>query len=527
MQRVPPDLLTKVQPKTGDNPAQGGDFTVMFRVPTDAQYQGGAVAPEPPKAGADEFTAMFRAPALSPEAADEEPAVVVRPAQPPPKNAGEFTSMFRTPAAGTDPVPNGTPEPQPTSAPAPESAGEFTAMFRAPAVAAPSKPAASEVVRPPQAADKSADEFTAMFGTPAVSADVQSGAPPAVSKPVASEVVRPPRAAEKSPDEVTAMVRPPAAPAPPKPVEAALPLQPATEAGEFTAMFRTPEEAPSAPSAKQTPESLSGDDSQAKTPAPPQSINSLQTQVGQASACHDLFPAASKDGGSEFTSMFRTPPPPSTTQAVRTRDQPSETKPILDSEATRLFSSVPQAPPSSAPPAQAPGEFTRLFQAPGAPSVPASPVHPPPPAQASDFDRFFNAPYSSDPEAEKRLRGEGPPVPQGPSMLGPGDFTRVFGQKESVGGPAAPPSATGAFATPGPLGGLPAEEPVSSGPSEYTKLFQTPAAPAPVSAPEPPPAPAPAAVQAPSQISRIILYVALGLLACAGIATVLYFALRH
>src|SRR5262249_12021622 len=156
---------------TSDKPAQSGDFTVMFRVPNAAQYQGGPVTPEPPQADAGEFTAMFRTPPLSPEAADKE-AVVVRPAQPPPENASEFTSMFRTPAAGADPVLSGTPEPQPISAAAPESAGEFTAMFRTPAAAAdaqagaaapPSKPVVSEVVRPPETAQQSADEFTAMF----------------------------------------------------------------------------------------------------------------------------------------------------------------------------------------------------------------------------------------------------------------------------------------------------------------------------------------------------------------------------
>jgi hypothetical protein len=116
-------------------------------------------------------------------------------------------------------------------------------------------------------------------------------------------------------------------------------------------------------------------------------------------------------------------------------------------------------------------------------------------------------------------------------MLGPGDFTRVFGQKDFAGGPAASPSATGAFATPDALGGMPSEEPMAAGPSEYTKLFQTPAATAPVSAPAPAaapaPQPAPAEVKAPSKISPILLYVVLGLLALGAIAAVLFFALRH
>ena len=112
-------------------------------------------------------------------------------------------------------------------------------------------------------------------------------------------------------------------------------------------------------------------------------------------------------------------------------------------------------------------------------------------------------------------------------MLGPGDFTRVFGQKDLSAAPPAPAGATGAFASPAPFEEIQAE-PATSGPSEYTKLFKTPAgvpsAPAPAA---PSPEPAPAAVATPSKISPVFLYVLLGLLACAAIGTVLFFALRH
>jgi hypothetical protein len=440
-QRVPPDLLTKAPPKVSDKPAASGDFTVMFRVPNAAQYQGPPAGSEPPQTpteeSASEFTAMFRAPGPKPVVND---ATVAQPAQPASESAGEFTSMFRAPVAPAETVRAEPPEPQ-----------------------------------------QSGDEFTAMFRTPPAPADTQVNKAPAPSKP-AEVVIRPPGPAAES--------------------IAATPEPQPSAAGEFTAVFRTPAPAQTPPKA---PESK------------------------PAAAA---FAQGAQEGGSEFTAMFRTPPPPTVTQTVRTTqpaDIVSGPAPVADSEATRVFSSIPEAPPSSVPPAQAPGEFTRLFQAPGPSAGPARPVQPASPAPSSDFDRFFNAPYSSDPEAEKRLRGGGAPIPEGPSMLGPGDFTRVFGQKDFAGGPAAPPSATGAFATPGALGGMPSEEPMSAGPSEYTKLFQTPAAAAPASAPAPAPVPqpAPAAVQAPSKIPPILLYVVLGLLACGAIGAVLYFALRH
>jgi hypothetical protein len=378
----------------------------------------------------------------------------------PPAAPSDSTVMFA--------VPNSAEHRAAPAMPEPALEDEFTAMFQAPEPQ-PEPHAASQ----PQ---KEESEFTAMFRA---------------ASPVKREAsledtqeLRTPNIAELGPP----------------------PTQPVGETpGEFTAMFRTPP----APAPEQPP-------------APPPD--------SEATRIFPSTPAPSAAG--EFTAMFRTPPPVIPERPAASAPEPSAAPPpsqATGGEFTAMFRTPPSSAPEqprpapSTPGASDPGEFTRLFQSPGAPPQARSPIPAPQPS-GSEFDRFFNAPYSSDPEAEKRLSG--PAIPDAPSTRNPGEFTRLFSDKDLIAGSAGPSSATGAFAVPS---GPPPEEPVVSGPSEYTKLFQTPAAVK--SEPAPAPAPAaelePAAVQAPSKFPNLLMWILLGLLACAAIAVVVFFVIRH
>jgi hypothetical protein len=383
---------------------------------------------------------------------------------PKPKPAGDFTVMFRVPNAARH---------RDEPAPSVQRNLETTAEMKIPA-------GIQDAEQPPPKQEPG--EFTAMFQVPA------------------AEAPQPRKPAENA-GEFTSMFRAPVAPSP----EPA-PPPPGSGAGEFTAMFRTP-----APEARQTP--------------------GLEPQ-----------PLPSGTGAGEFTAMFRSRAPEPPQIPDRPRNAIVE-HPAVSDEKTRLFEAPPSTPPRAEP---APSEFTRLFQAsPSSPSslphsapageftalfqTPGADAHPAPAAASTDFDRFFNAPYANDPETEGRLRGQGPVARETAPVRDAGEFTRLFGAKDvPFANPAAPAGATGAFATPG--GGMadaPPESPSHSGASEYTRLFERPKTEPPPAAAAPAPVPAAAPVKLPSKIPGVLLYVLIGVLACAAIATVLYFALRH
>ena len=216
-----------------------------------------------------------------------------------------------------------------------------------------------------------------------------------------------------------------------------------------------------------------------------------------------VAPAAPEPG--EFTRMFQQnvppaaeavpAPPPAPVQTPK--PEPEQLSATIEMPTMRrafLEAREPQAPPAApaaAPPpvaaapspapaaASAPGEFTRLFQAPGAPAptgqmaampapppvVAAPPQAPPPQAVAGEFTRSFQAP------ATPALTGQMPamPVPQAappppvaaasPSEpAGAGEFTRMF-QSPLPHAPAR--------------GEWPAEAPRVSQPGEFTRMFQS------------------------------------------------------
>jgi hypothetical protein len=278
-------------------------------------------------------------------------------------------------------------------------------------------------------------------------------------------------------------VQPPAsAPAPPAPVPApVVPPAPVAEPGEFTRMFQ--QGAPLATG--QTPA--------APTPAVP--------------------PIAA----------------PNAEQLAATVEMPAMRKAFLEAveapPAREANVTPPATPPVAAPPVAAPppaGEFTRLFQAPGAPAVtgqmPVAPA-PPPPAQApspagpGEFTRLFQSPLPHAP-----AQGDWPA--QAPAAPPPGEFTRMFqsgpGAAPGLGANPIPPAPqqerqagefTRFFQSPGPAS-TPASPPSSpfgpvsppaspSAPGGFTQMFGKPGAMppgslgAPVSAPPAAPPPPP------------------------------------
>ena len=194
-------------------------------------------------------------------------------------------------------------------------------------------------------------------------------------------------------------------------------------------------------------------------------------------------PAPDSDGPGEFTRMFgggagdSQPAAPTAEPAhAETRREPAQpTSPTILDPATATPSPPPQQAASTPPTStssEGPGEFTRLFGEPDAPSPPPPAAPPPTPAPA---------PPRANPSE---------PQPTPPAGAEPGEFTQLFGeseQEEPAAAPPTPPVAAPPEASPAPL---PAAD---EQPGEFTQMFGEAAArePAPVSAPPPPPPSAP------------------------------------
>ena len=166
------------------------------------------------------------------------------------------------------------------------------------------------------------------------------------------------------------------------------------------------------------------------------------------------------------------PQPPAAAPAVQTKPQPGEFTRMFQSPvatppaaATAPFPSAPAAPapqaqtppampapPTTAPlpaktPLQAakePGEFTRMFQAPGATPTPAAPVRSSAPAPTKsgpgEFTRFFETPSPAGPLPQSPAVQQ-PLAPQGPGRSGfnqVSEFTRTFGKGTDVPAPPLP-----------------------------------------------------------------------------------------
>ncbi len=313
------------------------------------------------------------------------------------------------------------------------------------------------------------------------------------------------------PSSATPVQRPPVLRNEPNPVsvnKTVLPNEPTppparAESGEFTRMFRPPSAAPVQPPPvlRNEPNPVTVD----KTVLP-------NEPTGPPPAAP---PATGPEPG-EFTRMFRPPsaapvqPPP----VLRNEPNPvTVDKPVLPSQ---LTVPPPTAPPSAGP---EPGEFTRMFRpASAAPANPPSvlrnepnfapPSGPVSRAQPSEFTRMFQTPAAENPapiapSAPKSSSGGGeftkifsnplPTTPLPEKLDGTqavsresaprrpaSDFTQMFGQAQNPATPGmAPPinaGATGIFTGPKlPTGGS-APPPAPTGPSEYTRMFGTPAA---------------------------------------------------
>jgi hypothetical protein len=157
------------------------------------------------------------------------------------------------------------------------------------------------------------------------------------------------------------------------------------------------------------------------------------------------------------------PPPPPPAAA----GPPAGTQP---GEFTRMFQTpgaMPPAPPPVTSPvtpasSQEPGEFTRMFQSPLAQATPApvnpitNPVAPPASQQEGEFTRMFR---SVEPSPVLPSAGVVPPPlpPPAANTSGPGDFTRLLqtpGVAPSVMPPApAPPPLSGPVFTPPSING--------------------------------------------------------------------------
>jgi hypothetical protein len=201
------------------------------------------------------------------------------------------------------------------------------------------------------------------------------------------------------------------------------------------------------------------------------------------------------------------------TEAARAAAPPTPPSTHEAGEFTQLFQkSFPKASqPEEARPSPEPGEFTRQFRdaahvrssdpAPAAPLAPSAPLHlGSEEKQAGEFARLFHTPLPQPLESPREPLGMGSSSPQGP-----GEFTRIFGNRTPAGTapPAAPPPTP--LPAPSPFPGTltesleprgaappaPAAPVVSAGPGEFTRVIR----PAPTNpAMHPPPAPpAPAA----------------------------------
>ncbi len=206
----------------------------------------------------------------------------------------------------------------------------------------------------------------------------------------------------------------------------------------------------------------------------------------------------------EFTRMFQSP-------AVAAAPAPTPQAPPEVGEFTKMFQ-APKAPPAPPPapastPVKEPGEFTRMFQA--SPSPAAAP--PPTPAATksgpSDFEQLFETRSPAGPMPHSPAVQQ-PLTPQAPGGSGPnriGEFTQTFGKDRFDPAPAPPAAApapkepgefTRMFHSPGAAAPLPVTQPVTpaappacsapppaappiaappSGPGEYTRQFSAPA----------------------------------------------------
>lgn len=260
--------------------------------------------------------------------------------------------------------------------------------------AAPAPPAPAPAAAPPSGHTMLNQQFSELFAT---------AARPIVADTLLQSAPRP--------QTVAAPVRPPAPPLP-----ASVPPPPAakSEPGEFTRMFQAPAAPPTAPAPPRQ-----------ASPAPPLPVQKEPGEFTRMFQSPAVPAGAAKTGPGDFTRAFETPSPagpmphsPAVQQPL-TPQAPGRSGHNQVSEFTRTFGKgelelPPVAQPAAQPVQKEPGEFTRMFHAPGA-SVP-SPAAPSPAARPAS------------PAMGTATQGFATPTapPPAPKPNGPGDYTRQF-----------------------------------------------------------------------------------------------------
>ncbi len=257
-------------------------------------------------------------------------------------------------------------------------------------------------------------------------------------------------------------------------------------------------------------------------PAPPPAAPPAPAALPEESALNqqfvELFTTAERPVVAD--SLLQSAQRPQSAAPVRPPEPVLKQAQAEPGEFTRMFQAPGvAAPPAPAPPPPAPaevGEFTKMFQAPKAAAAPPPAPTPVPAKEPGEFTRMFQARPSPSPAAA--------PQPPAAAKSGPGDFEQLFETRSPAGPmphspavqqpltPQAPggsgPNRIGEFTQTFGKGGFdpapapPAATPVPREPGEFTRMFHSPgaAAPppvAPVAAPSAPPAfaPPPAAAQ--------------------------------
>lgn len=318
---------------------------------------------------------------------------------------------------------------------------------------------------------------------------------------------------------------PPAVPPPPSP---------AVEPGEFTRMFQG---------------KLPGRAAEPPPPPPPSAVPPPPSPTAEPGELTRMFqgnPAVSTPvaapsfasepaSPSEFTRMFQgrtsAVPPPQITSPAPPASAPEagDSSPLFQRPSALsegpTAPSAPLPPPSSQPGPANPSEFTQMLQGFAMPTspqpyVPPAPVpgHPPSKGEVGEFTRMVQSPLPN-------LKPVNPATQPPPGRdFEPGEFTRMLeAQVDSPIRSAAKPrlqaggDATRAFSfdeisQPAPAA---SDQPVESGPSEYTLLFKQPkAAPPPQEAPKP--APAPVAPRKKKSATWLLVVILVSVLALIG-----------
>jgi hypothetical protein len=502
----PPATTPPVQPR--------GEFTRMIETLGKPSAPARANLQVPPPASPahqvakepGEFTRMFQMPAQTP----------AKPPEPAPTIANQPAELTETllrhpqqPAPSVAPQSQSTSQPPAPSAPQPsQSASQPLAPSALPPSQSAFQPPAPSVPPPSQLAPQplapSAPPPSQSASQPLAAAPPPAPATPldrtmTLKMPVRPPAVTPP--AEPPPVAAPPVARPTAPPSTAPPVTAsasAPPEPPKTPPGEFTRMLQASQPPPSAP-AVQPPTPTSN-------PAQPGAFTrAIQTAM----------PSPSPAGPSPWAAPVATPPG-EFTRMIQSTNVPGSGAPPPGAGVKSSWNppAIQQPVAGTSYNAGQPGEFTKMWQAPGTGVTPGGPQLAsggvPEKAGAIDLNRYLESPAGPMPQSPEVRRLE--PQHAGAGGQPVGAYTQLFGTPNMP--PTQPPSAaappaaeqpgagaTNAFAVPqapayppagGAYAGYNPYDPYNlygakQGPGEYTRVFS---APAPLTLGQEPPKPA-------------------------------------